>query len=83
VHPTQVETDMVLNDVMFGAFCPDLEHPSVDDFKLASQTGMVIETPWVEAIDVSNCVLFLASDEARFITGITLPIDAGAQMKAL
>ena len=28
--------------------------------------------------DVANAALFLASDEARFITGVTLPIDGGA-----
>jgi NAD(P)-dependent dehydrogenase (short-subunit alcohol dehydrogenase family) len=33
--------------------------------------------PWVEPIDVSNVVLFLASDEARYLTGLTIPIDAG------
>jgi NAD(P)-dependent dehydrogenase (short-subunit alcohol dehydrogenase family) len=31
--------------------------------------------------DISNAVLFLASDEARFITGVTLPIDAGVIIK--
>ncbi|HEX3613256.1 MAG TPA: SDR family oxidoreductase [Sporichthyaceae bacterium] len=33
--------------------------------------------PWTEAVDISNTVLFLASDEARYITGVTLPVDAG------
>ena len=37
--------------------------------------------PWVEAVDISNALLFLASDEARYITGVTLPIDAGAVIK--
>lgn len=35
-------------------------------------------TGWVEADDVSNAVPFLASDEARFITGVALSVDAGA-----
>ena len=34
-----------------------------------------------EPADISNAVLFLASDEARYITGVTLPIDAGALVK--
>ena len=37
--------------------------------------------PWVEPVDISNAVLFLASDEARYITGVTLPVDAGAMLK--
>ena len=34
--------------------------------------------PYVEPVDVSNAVLFLASDEARFVTGLQLKVDAGA-----
>ena len=39
-----------------------------------------LDVPWVESIDISNAVLFLASDEARYITGATLPVDAGANI---
>jgi len=31
--------------------------------------------------DVANAVLFLASDEARYITGVALPVDAGSCLK--
>lgn len=37
--------------------------------------------PWLEPVDISNAVLFLASDEARYITGVTLPVDAGFLVK--
>jgi len=37
--------------------------------------------PWVQAQDISNAVLFLASDEARYITGVTLPVDLGGCLK--
>jgi NAD(P)-dependent dehydrogenase (short-subunit alcohol dehydrogenase family) len=37
--------------------------------------------PWVAARDVSNAVLFLASDEGRYITGVALPVDAGVLIK--
>ena len=33
--------------------------------------------PWVEPVDVSNTVVFLASDAARYVTGVSLPVDAG------
>jgi NAD(P)-dependent dehydrogenase (short-subunit alcohol dehydrogenase family) len=41
----------------------------------------VLDIPWVEPVDISNAILFLASDEARYITGVTLPVDAGAMIK--
>jgi NAD(P)-dependent dehydrogenase (short-subunit alcohol dehydrogenase family) len=34
--------------------------------------------PWVDPIDISNAVLFLASDESRYVTGLTMTVDAGA-----
>jgi (+)-trans-carveol dehydrogenase len=37
--------------------------------------------PWVTPEDISNAVLFLASDEARYITGVALPVDAGSRLK--
>jgi len=41
----------------------------------------VLPIPWVDPVDISNAVLFLASDEARYITGVALPVDAGAVIK--
>jgi (+)-trans-carveol dehydrogenase len=41
----------------------------------------VLPTPWIEPHDVANAALFLASDEARFITGVGLPLDAGAMLR--
>jgi NAD(P)-dependent dehydrogenase (short-subunit alcohol dehydrogenase family) len=41
----------------------------------------VLPTPWIEPRDVANAALFLASDEARFITGLGLPLDAGAMLR--
>ena len=40
-----------------------------------------LPVPWVDALDVSNAVLFLASDEARYVTGVALPVDAGVLIK--
>ena len=37
--------------------------------------------PWVESVDISNALLFLASDEARYIAGAALPVDAGFLLK--
>jgi len=40
-----------------------------------------LPVPWVDPMDISNALLFLASDEARYITGVSLPVDAGCVVK--
>lgn len=81
VHPTTVDTPMVDNEATFRLFRPDLDKPTKDDFAQAAIAMNALPVPWVEAVDISNAVLFLASDEARYITGVTLPIDAGSIVK--
>jgi SDR family mycofactocin-dependent oxidoreductase len=81
VHPTQVNTPMVMNESTFRMFRPDLENPTRDDFAPISQMINVLPVPWVEPEDISNAVLFLSSEEGRYITGVSLPIDAGALIK--
>lgn len=72
---------MIQNKGVYRPFRPDLEHPTQEDFAAASQSIHVLPIPWVESVDISNALLFLASDEARYITGVTLPVDAGALVK--
>ena len=81
VHPTQVDTPMIQNEPTWRLFRPDLEHPTEADFAPASQTLNALPIPWVEPVDISNAVLFLASDEGRYVTGVTLPVDAGTVIK--
>jgi (+)-trans-carveol dehydrogenase len=78
LNPTQVDTDMIQNESMYHLFCPDIENPTRAEFGAASAATILLPVDWVESIDVSNALLFLASDEARYITGVALPIDAGA-----
>ncbi|MGV9711906.1 SDR family oxidoreductase [Gordonia sp. NPDC003424] len=79
--PTQVDTTMIMHADMYKLFRPDLDEPTRDDFAPASQSGHVLPVPWVEPIDVANAAAFLCSDEARYITGAALPIDAGMLIK--
>jgi SDR family mycofactocin-dependent oxidoreductase len=81
IHPTNVNTQMIQNEPTYHLFSPDLEHPSHDDFIAAARGITLLPVPWVEAIDISNAVLFLVSDEGRYITGISLPVDAGQSIK--
>jgi (+)-trans-carveol dehydrogenase len=78
VAPTNCNTDMIQNDAVWRLFRPDRENPTYEEFAEASSTLLALPQPWVEPIDVSNALLFLASDEARFITGVTLPVDGGS-----
>jgi (+)-trans-carveol dehydrogenase len=82
IHPTQVNTPMLMNDAIYPLFCPDKEHPGPDDLAVVSQAMHTLPIPWVEAVDISNAIVFLASDEGRYITGVPLAIDAGADLIA-
>jgi (+)-trans-carveol dehydrogenase len=82
VHPSAVDTDMIHNQAMYHQLLPD-HHGDItrQEIEPVFQTLNALPIPWVESVDISNAVLFLASDEARYITGVTLPVDAGAFVK--
>ena len=81
VHPTNVNTPLFMNEGTMRLFRPDLKNPGPDDLAPIAQMMHVLPIGWVEPEDISNAVLFLASDEARYVTGVTLPIDAGSCLK--
>ncbi|NEW42636.1 mycofactocin-coupled SDR family oxidoreductase [Nocardia cyriacigeorgica] len=81
VHPTNVDTPMIQNDMVRRVFRPDREHPTRAEFAEAAMTMNMLSIPWVEPIDIANASLFLASDEARYITAVTLPVDAGSTQR--
>ena len=81
VHPTNVNTPLFMNEGTMKLFRPDLESPGPDDLAVAARFMHVLPTGWVEPVDISNAVLFLASDESRFVTGLTMTIDAGSMLK--
>jgi (+)-trans-carveol dehydrogenase len=77
LHPGNVNTAMLRNQVTLRLFRPDLESPTAEDAIDVFQATNAMPVPWVESVDISNALLFLASDEARYITGVSLPVDAG------
>ena len=83
VHPTAVNTDMIQNSATYELFAPDLPEAERTKEALAPRFRElnVLPIPWVEPVNISNAVLFLASDEARYITGVTLPVNAGLLTK--
>jgi (+)-trans-carveol dehydrogenase len=81
IHPTNVNTTLLMNDAVYRAFLPQFEEPTMEDITSALSTVNLIPVPYIEPNDVSDLVLFVSSDEARFITGASLPVDAGALIK--
>jgi SDR family mycofactocin-dependent oxidoreductase len=81
VHPTNVDTPLIQNDHVRSAFRPDLERVTREQFADAACSMNMLPIPWVEPLDVANACLFLASDEARYITAVTLPVDAGSTQR--
>jgi (+)-trans-carveol dehydrogenase len=81
VHPTGVNTDMLLNDAVRKLFRPDLDAPTDEDMTVPSIEMHMLPIPWIEPIDISNAILFLASDESRYVTSVALAVDAGNTQK--
>lgn len=69
IHPTGVATEMLYNDAT-QAFL--LKNSSI-----AGSLQNLLPVQQVESIDISNAIAWLVSDEARYVTGITMPVDAG------
>lgn len=82
--PGTVNTPLVTgNDGMFKLFRPDLENPTIDDARPVFEMIMPMGHAWVEPEDISNALLFLASDDARYITGQVLSVDQGMTNRAV
>lgn len=81
VHPTHVNSPMVMNDETFRMFRTDLENPGPDDIAPICQIFHTMPRPWVEVEDITNGVMFFASDDSRYVTGVAMPIDLGSCLK--
>jgi (+)-trans-carveol dehydrogenase len=83
VHPGSVDTLMIQNQATYHLFLPDHDEDDITAEEVAPAFLAVnaLPVPWIASVDISNAVLFLASDEARYITGVTLPVDAGFLVK--
>jgi SDR family mycofactocin-dependent oxidoreductase len=77
VCPTNVNSPMIHNASTYSLFAPELENPSWEDVKPRMSQFHTLPVAYVEPYDVSNAMLFLASDDARFITGEALTVSAG------
>jgi SDR family mycofactocin-dependent oxidoreductase len=80
VDPTAVRTDMTINPDFLGELAGQ-PSGTVDDADERLRRWNAMPLLMIEPIDVANAALFLASDEARYITGVSLPVDLGAMLK--
>jgi (+)-trans-carveol dehydrogenase len=83
IHPSNVATPMLINESTFKHFRPDLENPTLEDFEEAAKRVHLLPVPYVQPEDIANAAVFLASEEGRYITGVALPVDAGANAKSV
>jgi SDR family mycofactocin-dependent oxidoreductase len=73
LHPTGVNTPMIANEVIAGYF------EQFPEAAAALQNALPVEL--VEVDDVANAAVWLCSDEARYVTGVMLPVDAGLTVR--
>jgi SDR family mycofactocin-dependent oxidoreductase len=81
VHPTCVNTPMMHNDAMYRIFVPHSDSPTREQAIESMHTLQVMPLPYIEPDDVSNAVVYLASDESRYVTGSQFNVDAGALLR--
>ncbi|MFI6953518.1 mycofactocin-coupled SDR family oxidoreductase [Nocardia sp. NPDC050408] len=81
VHPTNVNTDMLNNELMYRSFRPDLDNPTREDALVSFPATTGMGNPYVEPEDIADAVLFLISEESRWVTGMQMRVDAGGYVK--
>ena len=81
VHPTNCNTDMLQSPPMYKSFRPDLDNPTRADAEPVFGVQQAMKVNFIEPEDISNAILWLVSDEARYVTGMQLRVDAGGYLK--
>ncbi len=81
VHPSNCNTDMLQSEPMYRTFRPDLANPTVEEAEVGFRSMQAMPIPWVEPSDISYAVVYLASDESRYVTGMQLRVDGGATIQ--
>ena len=81
IHPANTRTPMIENPATMRTFCPGVENPTREQFEAGLQSMHLLPVAMIEPEDIANASLFLASEESRYITGVTLPVDGGSCLK--
>ena len=83
IHPAMVDTPILQNDFMYSIWAPDKTPEERTREAMGERFALshALPLPWLEPVDISNALLFLVSDEGRYVTGVALPVDAGCLLK--
>jgi SDR family mycofactocin-dependent oxidoreductase len=81
ICPGTVETPMVVNDRILSLFSGMDSGGTFDTAELGLRSLSLLPRPWVSAEDVAGTVSWLASEDARCITGVTIPVDLGTAIQ--
>ncbi|EME19882.1 mycofactocin-coupled SDR family oxidoreductase [Rhodococcus triatomae] len=81
IHPANTRTPMIQNESTMRTFCPGVAEPTQEQFEAGTRSMHLLPVAMIEPEDIANASVFLASDESRYITGVTLPVDAGHCVK--
>jgi (+)-trans-carveol dehydrogenase len=81
IHPSTVYTEMILNEPVYKVFRPDMENPGVAEMEAELRPFHMLDVAALDSEDISHAVVYLASDESRYVTSMKFPIDAGSTQK--
>ena len=78
INPTNVNT-LMINNPRYNRLFAGGRDGATQEQALPALTAMhALEVPFLDPVDVSNAVVYLASEDGRYITGTTQVLDAGA-----
>jgi (+)-trans-carveol dehydrogenase len=77
VHPAGTNTPMAHNQMHYARFAGGRTDATLSDVIEVYESIAALPIPWTEPEDIANAVVWLCTDEARYITGVTLPVDGG------
>ncbi|WP_182379276.1 mycofactocin-coupled SDR family oxidoreductase [Nocardioides sp. WS12] len=83
ISPTSTDTMMVHNLGSYQLFYPEKDATKMgkEDVWDRHAGKNLLPVAWIDPIDISNAIAWIVSDGARYVTGASLPVDAGASTK--